>query len=75
MARAVDAAAAQRHLVVGDLDHVQALRPQALEDSKLPDALAIRVRNNGKAGFANFDAPALKASRDLLLSSSRPNRT
>lgn len=29
---------------------------------KLPDALAIRVRNNGKAGFANFDAPALKAS-------------
>jgi parallel beta-helix repeat protein len=36
--------------------------PKKLVDGKLPDALAIRVRNNGKAGFANFDAPALKAS-------------
>ena len=31
-------------------------------NGKLPDDLAIRIRNNGKAGFANFDAPALKAS-------------
>ena len=36
--------------------------PKKLVDGKLPDALAIRIRNNGKAGFANFDAPALKAS-------------
>jgi parallel beta-helix repeat protein len=31
-------------------------------DGKLPDDLAIRIRNNGTAGFANFDAPALKGS-------------
>ena len=37
--------------------------PKKLVDGKLPDALAIRIRNNGKAGFANFDAPALKAVR------------
>jgi parallel beta-helix repeat protein len=36
--------------------------PRKQVDGKLPDALAIRIRNNGKAGFANFDAPALKAS-------------
>jgi len=36
--------------------------PKKLVDGKLPDALAIRIRNNGKAGFANFDAPALKAA-------------
>lgn len=36
--------------------------PRKLVDGKLPDPLAIRVRNNGKAGFANFDAPALKAA-------------
>src|SRR5262249_41448815 len=36
--------------------------PKKQVDGKLPDALAIRVRNNGQAGFANFDAPALKAS-------------
>ena len=36
--------------------------PKKLVDGKLPDDLAIRIRNNGKAGFANFDAPALKAS-------------
>jgi parallel beta-helix repeat protein len=31
-------------------------------DGKLPDTLAIHISNNGKAGFANFDAPALKGS-------------
>ena len=36
--------------------------PRKQVDGKLPDALALRIRNNGKAGFANFDAPALKAS-------------
>ena len=36
--------------------------PKKQVDGKLPDDLAIRIRNNGKAGFANFDAPALKAS-------------
>jgi hypothetical protein len=36
--------------------------PRKQVEGKLPDALAIRIRNNGKAGFANFDAPALKAS-------------
>ena len=36
--------------------------PKKQVNGKLPDALAIRVRNNGKAGFASFDAPALKAS-------------
>jgi hypothetical protein len=36
--------------------------PRKQVDGKLPDALAIRIRNNGKAVFANFDAPALKAS-------------
>ncbi len=36
--------------------------PKKLVDGKLPDDRAIRVRNNGKAGFANFDAPALKAA-------------
>ena len=32
--------------------------PKKLVDGKLPDALAIRIHDNGKAGFANFDAPA-----------------
>src|SRR5262245_28651161 len=36
--------------------------PKKQAGGKLPDALAIRIRNNGTAGFANFDAPALKAS-------------
>ncbi len=29
---------------------------------KLPDSLALRLQNNGQAGFANFDALALKES-------------
>ncbi len=41
-------------------DGVADLKKQV--DGKLPDALAIRIRNNGKAGFANFDAPALRAA-------------
>ncbi len=36
--------------------------PKKQVDGKLPDDLAIRIHDNGKAGFANFDAPALKAS-------------
>ena len=35
--------------------------PKKQVDGKLPDALAIRIHDNGKAGFANFDAPGLKA--------------
>jgi parallel beta-helix repeat protein len=36
--------------------------PRKQAGGRLPDALAIRIRRNGAAGFANFDAPALKAS-------------
>ena len=36
--------------------------PKKVVGGKLPDDLAIRIRDNGKAGFANFDALALKAS-------------
>jgi parallel beta-helix repeat protein len=36
--------------------------PKKQVGGKLPDDLAIHIRNNGQAGFANFDAPALKAS-------------
>jgi parallel beta-helix repeat protein len=35
--------------------------PKKQKDGKLPDALAIRIHNNGEAGFANFDGPALTA--------------
>ena len=36
--------------------------PAKKVDGKLPTALAIHIRDNGGAGFANFDAPALTAS-------------
>jgi parallel beta-helix repeat protein len=36
--------------------------PKKQVGGKLPDALALHLHNNGGAGFANFDAPALKAS-------------
>ena len=36
--------------------------PKKKVEGKLPDALAIRIRNNGAATFADFDAPALKAA-------------
>jgi hypothetical protein len=36
--------------------------PKKQVDGKLPDPLALHIHNNGEAGFANFDAPALKAS-------------
>ena len=36
--------------------------PKKQVDGKLPETLAVRIRDNGKAGFANFDALALKAS-------------
>ncbi len=35
--------------------------PKKQVDGKLPEALAIRIKDNGKAGFANFDAMGLKA--------------
>jgi parallel beta-helix repeat protein len=35
--------------------------PKKQVDGKLPDALAIRIKDNGKAGFANFDAMGMKA--------------
>jgi parallel beta-helix repeat protein len=38
--------------------------PKKQVGGTLPDALAIRIHNNGTAGFANFDAPALKASAE-----------
>ena len=37
--------------------------PKKQVDGKLPDDLAIRIHDNGEAGFANFDALALKAVR------------
>jgi parallel beta-helix repeat protein len=36
--------------------------PKKQVGGKLPDALAVRVHNNGRAGFANFAAPELKAA-------------
>ena len=36
--------------------------PKKQVDGKLPDALAVRIHNNGDAGFVNFDAPALTAA-------------
>jgi parallel beta-helix repeat protein len=36
--------------------------PKKQVDGKLPETLAVRIRDNGNAGFANFDALALKAS-------------
>jgi parallel beta-helix repeat protein len=38
------------------------VNPKKQVDGKLPEALALRIRDNGKAGFANFDALALKAA-------------
>ncbi len=35
--------------------------PKKQVDGKLPAALAIRIKDNGNAGFANFDAMGLKA--------------
>jgi hypothetical protein len=35
--------------------------PKKQVDGKLPEALALRIKDNGKAGFANFDAMGLKA--------------
>jgi parallel beta-helix repeat protein len=35
--------------------------PKKQVGGKLPDDLAIHIQHNGTAGFANFDAPALKA--------------
>jgi hypothetical protein len=34
--------------------------PKKQSSGKLPDSQALRIRNNGNAGFANFDALALK---------------
>ncbi len=36
--------------------------PKKVVGGKLPDDLAIRIHDNGKAGFANFDASGLKAA-------------
>ena len=36
--------------------------PRSRSTASCPTTLAIRIRDNGEAGFANFDAPALKAS-------------
>jgi parallel beta-helix repeat protein len=38
--------------------------PKKQVDGKLPEALAIRIKDNGKAGFANFDAIGLKAANE-----------
>jgi parallel beta-helix repeat protein len=35
--------------------------PKKQVDGKLPEALALRIKDNGKAGFANFDALGIKA--------------
>ena len=36
--------------------------PKKQVDGKLPETLALRIKDNGKAGFANFDAMGLKAA-------------
>jgi parallel beta-helix repeat protein len=36
--------------------------PKKQKGGKLPESLALRIRDNGKAGFANFDVLALKES-------------
>ncbi len=36
--------------------------PKKQVDGKLPDALGVHIHDNGEAGFANFDAPALTAA-------------
>ena len=38
--------------------------PKKQVDGKLPEALALRIKDNGKAGFANFDAMGLKAASE-----------
>jgi parallel beta-helix repeat protein len=38
--------------------------PKKQVDGKLPEALALRIKDNGKAGFANFDAMGLKAVKE-----------
>jgi parallel beta-helix repeat protein len=47
--------------------------PKKAVNGKLPDELAIRIRDNGKAGFANFDVVALKASASEPGKSKAPN--
>ena len=38
--------------------------PSKAVNGKLPDALAIRIKDNGNAGFANFDAMGIKAVKE-----------
>ena len=38
--------------------------PKKQVDGKLPEALALKIKDNGKAGFANFDAMGLKAVKE-----------
>ena len=38
--------------------------PKKQVDGKMPDDLAIRIHDNGKAGFANFDATALRRAAE-----------
>jgi parallel beta-helix repeat protein len=38
--------------------------PKKQVDGKLPEALALRIKDNGKAGFANFDALGIKAASE-----------
>jgi parallel beta-helix repeat protein len=38
--------------------------PKKQVDGKLPAELALRIKDNGKAGFANFDAMGLKAVKE-----------
>lgn len=42
-----------------------------LVDGKLPEEMAIRIRDNGDAGFANFDAPSLTVAN--VLANKKPN--
>jgi parallel beta-helix repeat protein len=47
---------------VPDILYDGVVDPKKQKDGKLPDALAIRIHDNGAATFANFDGPALKAA-------------
>jgi parallel beta-helix repeat protein len=47
--------------------------PRKAADGKLPNDQAIRIHDNGEAGFANFDVVALKASASEPGKSKAPN--
>ena len=47
-----------------DISYDGIVDPKKQVDGKLPEASAMRIKDNGKAGFANFDAIGLKAANE-----------